>query len=218
VVAASAYVHGRRVADVAIDEASAWAKRPDHVVWIGLLEPTLDMLRHVQVQFDLHPLAIEDAGKAHQRPKLDQYGTGVFIVARTAQLVNGRIAFGETHLFAGQGYVVSVRHGASVSYAPVRQRCEACPTTLSHGEDYILDFIMDNYMPVLETIQAEAETIEDQVLKRELMPGEIERLYLLRRDLLRLRNAVVLRVGGHPGGPDGGGRHLRHELQEHART
>ena len=137
VVAASAYVHGRWVADVAIDEASAWAKRPDHVVWIGLLEPTLDMLRQVQVQFELHPLAIEDAGKAHQRPKLDQYGTGVFIVARTAQLVNGRIAFGETHLFAGQGYVVSVRHGASVSYAPVRQRCEACPTALSHGEDYI---------------------------------------------------------------------------------
>ena len=103
----------------------------------------------------------------------------------------------------------------------MRQRCEACPTTLSHGEDYILtilDFIIDNYMPVLETIQAEAETIEDQVLKRELMPGEIERLYLLRRDLLRLRNAVVLRVGGHPGGPDGGGRNLRHELQEHART
>ena len=195
VVAASAYVHGRRVADVTINEAGAWAKQPDHVVWIGLLEPTLDMLRQVQVQFDLHPLAIEDAGKAHQRPKLDQYGTGVFIVARTAQLVGGRIAFGETHLFAGKGYVISVRHGASVSYAPVRQRCEACPTTLSHGEDYILyailDFIIDNYMPVLETIHAEAEAIEDQVLKRELMPGEIERLYLLRRDLLRLRNAVV---------------------------
>jgi magnesium transporter len=195
VVAASAYVQGRRVADVGIDEAGTWARQPDHVVWIGLLEPTRDMLRQVQIQFDLHPLAIEDAGKAHQRPKLDQYGTGVFIVARTAQLVGGRIAFGETHLFAGKGYVVSVRHGASVSYAPVRQRCEACPTTLSHGEEYILyailDFIVDNYMPVLETIHAEAEAIEDQVLKRELMPGEIERLYLLRRDLLRLRNAVV---------------------------
>jgi len=137
VVAASAYVQGRRVADVGIDEAGTWARQPDHVVWIGLLEPTRDMLRQVQIQFDLHPLAIEDAGKAHQRPKLDQYGTGVFIVARTAQLVGGRIAFGETHLFAGKGYVVSVRHGASVSYAPVRQRCEACPTTLSHGEEYV---------------------------------------------------------------------------------
>jgi magnesium transporter len=195
VVAASAYARGRRVADIAIDEAGAWSKQPDHVVWIGLLEPTMDMLRQVQVQFDLHPLAIEDAGKAHQRPKLDQYGNGVFIVARTAQLIEGRIAFGETHLFAGKGYVISVRHGASVSYAAVRQRCEACPATLSHGEDYILyailDFIVDNYMPVLETIHAEAEAIEDQVLKRELIQGEIERLYLLRRDLLRLRNAVV---------------------------
>jgi magnesium transporter len=195
VVAASAYARGRRVADIAIDEAGAWSKQPDHVVWIGLLEPTMEMLRQVQVQFDLHPLAIEDAGKAHQRPKLDQYGNGVFIVARTAQLIEGRIAFGETHLFAGKGYVISVRHGASVSYAAVRQRCEACPATLSHGEDYILyailDFIVDNYMPVLETIHAEAEAIEDQVLKRELIQGEIERLYLLRRDLLRLRNAVV---------------------------
>ena len=154
VIAASAYVHGRRVAEVALDEAGAWAKQPDHVVWIGLLEPTMAMLRQVQAQFGLHPLAIEDAGKAHQRPKLDQYENGVFIVARTAQLIGGRIAFGETHLFAGQGYVVSVRHGASVSYAAVRKRCEACPTTLSRGEDYILyailDFVVDNYMPVLE--------------------------------------------------------------------
>src|SRR5690349_19679168 len=91
VVAASAYARGRRVADVRLEEAGAWAKQPDHVVWIGLFEPTMAMLRQVQAQFDLHPLAIEDAGKAHQRPKLDQYENGVFIVARTAQLLEGRI-------------------------------------------------------------------------------------------------------------------------------
>jgi Mg2+ and Co2+ transporter CorA len=81
-------------------------------------------------------------------------------IPRTAQMVEGRIAFGETHLFVGRGYVVSVRHGASASYAAVRQRCEACPTVLSQGEDYIvyaiLDFIVDNYMPVVEKIQAES--------------------------------------------------------------
>ena len=78
---------------------------------------------------------------------------------------------------------------------PVRQRCEACPTTLSHGADYILyailDFIVDNYKPVLETIHGEVEAIEDQVLSAELVQAEVERLYLLRRDLLRLRSAVV---------------------------
>jgi magnesium transporter len=116
-------------------------------------------------------------------------------VVRTAQLVNGRIAFGETHLFVGKGYVISVRHGASASYAAVRKRCEACPTTLSHGADYILyailDFVVDNYKPVLEIIHGEVEAIEDQVLSTELVQTEVERLYLLRRDLLRLRNAVA---------------------------
>src|SRR4051795_5632623 len=195
VVAASAYVNGRRIADVSLAEAGAWAQRPRHVVWIGMHEPSAEILGQVQAQFDLHPLAIEDAGKAHQRPKLEQFEAGLFIVARTTQLVTGRIAFGETHLFVGKGYVVSVRHGASVSYAPVRKRCEACPTTLSHGADYILysilDFIVDNYKPVLETIHAEVEAIEDRVLSAELVQTEVERLYMLRRDLLRLRNAVV---------------------------
>jgi magnesium transporter len=195
VVAASAYVNGKRVADVGIEEAGAWSKRPGHVVWIGLFEPSDELLARVQAQFDLHPLAIEDAGKAHQYPKLEQYGEALFIVARTAQLVDRRIAFGETHLFVGRGYVVSVRHGASTSYSTVRKRCEACPITLSHGEDYILyailDFIVDNYAPVLETIQAEVEEIEDKVLATTLKQDGIERLYMLRRDLLRLRNSVV---------------------------
>ena len=195
VIAASVYVGGRRVIDIAVDEAGAWSKRPGHVVWIGLLEPNHELLKRVQAQFDLHPLAIEDAGKPHQRPKLEQYGDALFIVARTAQMLNDRIAFGETHLFVGHGYVVSVRHGASTSYAAVRQRCEACPAVLSHGEDYILyailDFIVDNYMPVLETINAEVETIEDNVFVTALDQSEVQRLYMLRRDLLRLRNAAL---------------------------
>ena len=148
----------------------------------------------MQGQFGLHPLAIEDAAKAHQHPKLEQYGEGIFIVARTAQMVEGRIAFGETHLFVGRGYVVSVRHGASVSYTAVRERSEACPTVLSHGEAYILyailDFIVDNYRPVIQKIHAEVEAIEDAVLATTLSQPDIERLYMLRRDLLRLRNAA----------------------------
>ncbi|QCI63373.1 magnesium and cobalt transport protein CorA [Phreatobacter stygius] len=194
VVAAGVYVDGRRVASIAIDEASSWRGRPGHVVWIGLHEPSLAVLTSVQRQFHLHDLAIEDADHAHQRPKIEQYGDGLFIVARTAQLVGGSIAFGETHLFVGEGYLVSVRHGASTSYAPVRERCESCPRALARGEDYILyailDFIVDNYSPVLETIQEEVETMEALVLANGMGRAQIERLYLLRRDLLRLRNAV----------------------------
>lgn len=195
IVASNAYANGKRVADVSVDEAGAWARREGHLVWLGLYEPTLELLQQVQAQFNLHPLAIEDALSAHQRPKLERYGDCLFLVARTAQLVNGRIALGETHLFVGRGFVVTVRHGASVSYTPVREQTEACPKLLAHVEDYILyailDYIVDNYAPVLETIMAEVEGIEDCVLKRELLQSEVERLYLLRRDLLRLRTAVV---------------------------
>ena len=194
VVAAGAYVDGRRVANIAIEEASSWRSKPGHVVWIGLHEPDMTILTSVQQQFQLHDLAIEDADHAHQRPKIEQYGEGLFIVARTAQLVGDNIAFGETHLFVGEGYLVSVRHGASTSYAPVLARCESCPRALARGEDYILyanlDFIVDNYSPVLETIQEEVEAMEEQVLASAMTRAQIERLYLLRRDLLRLRNAV----------------------------
>lgn len=195
VVASAVYAGGRRVLEIPIEEAGEWSRKPGHVVWIGLHEPSLDLLRRVQAEFGLHELAIEDALKAHQRPKVEQYGEALFVVARTAQMVEGRIAFGETHLFVGRGYVVSVRHGASTTYTPVRERCEAAPKALSEGEDFILyailDFIVDNYIPVIEMIQAEVEEIEDSILGANQPQNQIVRLYQLRRDLLRLRNAAV---------------------------
>src|SRR6187200_3205202 len=111
VVASAAYAAGSRVAEIPIEEAGEWSRKPGHVVWIGLHEPDLELLRQLQREFNLHELAIEDALKAHQRHKLEQYGDALFVVARTAQMFDGRIAFGETHLFVGKGYVVSVRHG-----------------------------------------------------------------------------------------------------------
>ena len=195
VVASSVYAHGVRVADIPVEDAGDWARKDGHVVWIGLLEPEPALLQCVQRQFNLHPLAVEDATNAHQRPKLEQYGDALFVVARTAQLIDGRIAFGETHIFLGQGYIVSVRHGASTSYTSVRQHWETCPTSLAKGEDFILyailDFIVDNYMPVLEALHDEVEEIEDRVLAKPMARSDIERLYMLRRDLLRLRNAVA---------------------------
>jgi magnesium transporter len=195
VVAASVYAGGRFISDIPIEEAGKWAKMPGHVVWIGMFEPSYELLSRIEAQLGLHYLAIEDAGKAHQHPKIEQYGDALFIVARTAQMVAGRIAFGETHLFVGRGYVVSVRHGASTSYSAVRKRCEGCPTTLSHGEDYILyailDFIVDNYMPVLETVHSEVEAMEDRIFAAPLPNDQVKRLYTLRRELLQLRNATA---------------------------
>jgi magnesium transporter len=118
-------------------------------------------------------------------------------------MIDKKIAFGETHVFVGRGYVVSVRHGASTSYAPLRERCESAPVALSHGEDYILyailDFIVDNYAPVLQVIHDEIEKIEDtafgpregSAFGNRRAQVNVRRMYKLRRDLLRLRRAVV---------------------------
>jgi magnesium transporter len=194
-VAAAVYAKGKRVAKIGVEEAGKWQKETGHVVWIGLFEPGHDLLKRVQRQLNLHPLAIEDAERAHQHPKIEEYGDALFIVARTAQMVSGKIAFGETHLFVGHGYIVSVRHGASATYATVRQHCESCPKALSHGEDYILykilDFIVDNYMPVVDAVRKEIEDLEDRVLHETVGTQQVQRLYALRRELLKLRNAVV---------------------------
>src|ERR687897_3887674 len=103
VVAAGVYAGGERVANIQIEDAREWAGRPGHVVWIGLFEPSPELLARVQAQLGLHDLAIEDASKAHQHPKIEQYGDALFVVARTAQMNGPEIAFGETHIFVGHG-------------------------------------------------------------------------------------------------------------------
>lgn len=190
VIAAAAYSEGRKVADIGIEESGAWAARPGHFVWIGIEAPSEPDLRRLQAQFGLHELAIEDALHAHQRPKLETYGDTTFVVLRTAFLEEGHIALGETEIFLGKGYVISVRHGASASYAKVRQRAEAAPRQLAHGEDYVLyalvDFIVDNYLAVVERLAGEVQALEEHVLEP-LSEARIARIYELRRELQKLR-------------------------------
>ena len=191
----AAYGGGRRTADVPIDDAGRIARQEGCFVWIGLYEPTAELLRRVQEQFDLHDLAIEDAHKAHQRPKLEIYGDSLFLVLHTAQLQQGRATFGETHIFVGQGYIVTVRHGASLSYQTVRKRCESTPKLLEHGESFVLyalmDFVVDNYFPILDETEAEIERIEDAVFQESAEGVDVARIYELRRDLLTMRRAMA---------------------------
>jgi magnesium transporter len=195
VIAVAAYSAGRKVRDIPIEESGAWAEKPGHFVWIGIHEPDEGELRQLQRQFNLHELAIEDALKAHQRPKLEQYGETTFLVLRTAFCPDGHITLGETEIFVGQGYIISVRHGASASYAPVRQRAEAAPARLANGEDYvvyaIIDFIVDNYLVVVDHLRADVETLEETILEPPLDEGKIARIYGLRRELQRLKLAVA---------------------------
>jgi magnesium transporter len=194
VVNCAAYCEGKRTADLAVCDVGAEVARGDRFVWIGVHEPDEELLRELQRQFGLHDLAIEDAHRAHQRPKIEVYGDSLFIVLHTAQLVDGKIAYGETHLFVGPGYVVSVRHGPSLSYADVRTRCESTPKLLARGESFVLyalmDFVVDNYLPIIDTIERQVDEIEDAIFAETSQRADIARIYQLRRELLLMHRVV----------------------------
>lgn len=164
-------------------------------VWIGLFEPDRAVLATLQAEFGLHDLAIEDAGKAHQRPKIEAYGDSLFIVANTAQAIDERIAYGETHVFLGARYLVTVRHGASLSYAPARQRVEREPGLLALGPSAalyaVLDAIVDNYLPIVDDFTATLNALEKDIVSERFHRGIVIRLYQLKRELTYMRVAVT---------------------------
>lgn len=194
VVNCAAYQGGCRVADIDLGQAGTVATGDGRFVWIGLHEPDQELLATVQKRFGLHDLAVEDAHNAHQRPKLEIYGESLFLVLRTAQLQDRAIAFGETHIFAGRGYVVTVRHGSSTAYTEVRTRCEGAPKMLSMGESFVvysvMDFIVDHYFPILHELEGEVDALEEAVFSRSSNQSRIARIYDLRHELLLLRRAV----------------------------
>jgi magnesium transporter len=164
-------------------------------VWIGLHEPSEELLSRVQDEFHLHDLAIEDAHRAHQRPKIELYGDSIFVVLRTAQMNQEKhIEFGETHFFVGTNFIVSIRHGSSVAYTEVRSRCETMPELLGKGQGFVLyaimDFIVDRYFPVVNELEMELEAVEDKIFKEKPSRETTEQIYLLKRELLDVKRAV----------------------------
>lgn len=198
VINSAAYHNGERVAIVPVpDLGDAW-RYSDRFFWVGLYEPSEPLLAHIQEAFGLHDLAIEDAHNAHQRPKLEVYDDSMFVVLRTARLCEEgehRIEFGETHVFVGPRYVVTVRHGSLKSHVGLRTRCEASPHLLAKGEGFVLhalmDFIVDQYFPVLDALQAELDELEEQIFSGTFVRDITARIYHLRRDLLSLKQAVT---------------------------
>jgi magnesium transporter len=197
VVNSIAYAGGLRLGEVAIPDISEVLKQPGRFVWIGLHEPDAEVLTEVQGEFALHDLAIEDAARAHQRPKLERYGDSLFAVLRTAHLdrATGTIDFGETHLFVGSNYVVSIRHGASLPYVEVRSRCEASPDLLAKGPGFVLyalmDFIVDQYFPLVDAFEERLEELEDDIFRQTLTRETTERIYQLKRNLLEVKRAIA---------------------------
>ncbi len=186
---------GRKIGTVEIDDISEILKFPGQFIWIGLHEPSDELLRRIQQEFALHDLAVEDALRAHQRPKIEEYGDSLFVVLRTAQLGDGKIEFGETHIFVGPRYIVSIRHGASFPYTEVRARCEAAPQLLRKGPGFVLyalmDFVVDHYFPIVDELEEKLETLEEQIFDGGFNRRTTERIYDLKRDLVALKRAVA---------------------------
>lgn len=195
IVNSVAYRSGKRLAEVPIESISEAVKEPHTFVWVGLHDADPSLLMKIKEEFDLHELAIEDALKAHQRPKLESYGASLFVVVKTAQLLEGSVIYGETHFFVGANFLVSVRHGPSQGYAQVRARTEQTPQMLAKGPAYalyaLLDFIVDNYQPVMTHFEKEFEQLEADIFKGQFRAEAIERLYDLKTQLHNLRNAVT---------------------------
>lgn len=187
--------HGKR-RDITLDEISdVLAVEDGSFVWVGLYEPADAILEKLQEEFCLHDLAVEDAQNAHQRPKLEAYGNSLFLVMHTAQVVDERISYGETHAFLGPRYLVTVRHGASLSYAPVRERVQREPELLGLGPSYglyaVLDFIVDNYRPIVDEFRGTLDALEKDIFADTYRRVTVVRLYELKRELTKMRLAVA---------------------------
>ncbi|MBS0200176.1 MAG: magnesium and cobalt transport protein CorA [Proteobacteria bacterium] len=171
------------------------AKDDGSFVWVGLYEPDEHLLDVLQEEFDLHDLSIEDAHNAHQRAKLEVFGNTLFMAVHTAQMVDKHLRFGETHVFYGPRFLLTVRHGASLSFAAARQKLEREPELLKLGPAValhgVLDFIVDNYEPIVDAFSQELDSLEHAIFAEDFSRGTIQRLYTLRKELTKMRMAVM---------------------------
>jgi magnesium transporter len=195
IVNSAAYSEGRRVANVDINNIEQVLNETENFVWIGLHEPEASTLQTVQQQLQLHDLAIEDALKAHQRPKMETYANSLFIVLRTAQINKQQhIDFGETHFFLGNNFIITLRHGSSIAYSDVRARCEKTPDLLSKGPGFalyaVMDSIVDQYFPVIEALEQELINVEEKIFGEKPSRETTQRIYDLKRELLEVKRAV----------------------------
>src|SRR5579863_456804 len=194
----AAYQDGRKLADIDIADIGSYVSRPECFVWVALQDPEPEELAQMQRQFDLHELAIEDARHGHQRPKVDEYGESLFAVLHTLDWEDDELTVGELNVFVGENYVLSVRNRCKEGFADVRARCEREPHLLKEGAAFVryalTDAVVDRYFPILETLGAELDAIEDRIFgKLSLRESRalIEDLYRLKRRLVLLHNHVA---------------------------
>jgi len=191
------YDDGRIVAEPGLDGVSEALEAKSGFVWIALRDPTDDELQRLQHELDLPPLAVEDARKGHQRPKLEEYGDMLFAAMHLLEAgPDGELEVGEVHVFVGPRFIVSVRHRSNQGFLGVRGRAEREPHLLRLGPGFVfyalLDAVVDRYFPLIDEVEAELEHLESTMFQ----PGQdrqavVQRLFAQKQRLATLRHAVT---------------------------
>ena len=226
IVDGGVYKAGRRVASPAdVTALGAACRDAETVVWLGLYEPAAEDLAAVAREFGLHELAVEDAVKAHQRPKLERYGDTLFLVLRPARYEDETetVLFGELDVFVGPQFVVTVRHGEAPPLAGVRRALEGRPEVLARGPHAIVhaicDHVVDGYVPVVAGLENDIDEIEDDVFGGRT--GVSRRIYELTREVIAFQRAtaplgaMLGRLMAEPGLDEEDRRYLR-DVHDHA--
>jgi len=188
------YQNGRKLADIEPQDIHRYLAQPDCFVWVALLEPDAATLELMQAEFDLHPLAVEDARHGHQRPKIEEYGDVLFVVLHMIETGETELRVGEVDVFVGRNFILSVRTGVEKGFRDVRARAEREPELLRRGPGYVLyalmDAVVDRYFPILQTIEVDLERIEEEIFAATSPRANIVALYVLKQRLMAFRHAV----------------------------
>jgi magnesium transporter len=190
-----AYQEGKKLSDIPVEDISDYLERPGCFVWVALRDATDAEMAKMREEFSLHELAVEDAARGHQRPKIEEYGDSLFTVVHTVDLEGDTLVIGELAIFAGPNYALSVRRDVIKGFLGVRARAEREPHLLSMGSSFVMyalmDAVVDRYFPVVDMLESELETIEDRIFTHGAQRQNVERLYQLKRKGLELRHAVI---------------------------
>ncbi len=196
IIAAHRYSAGKRSDHSLVLDGKLRKPLPaHHFDWVGLADPKPQEMELIRSQFGLHPLAIEDALNPNQMPKVEAYGNQLFIVARTAGIEEGEnIAYGQTAIFLGKDFIVSVRFGSTRAHNALRQRLESDAERLAEGPDYvahaILDFIVDGYLPIMEKLEVSVQAMEERAIDVFPERSTIRRIFRQRRQLRRFHQII----------------------------
>jgi magnesium transporter len=200
IVDSAIYVDGRRDASRSLEEIQDTRREKGGFAWIGLYDPTREEVDSVAGEFGLHELAVKEALKVHQRPKIERYGETLFVVLKAARYVEEReeVEFGEVHAFVGSDFVVTVRYGEANGLIEVRRWAESRPELLRKGPYAVLYAIMDriveDYLSVVEGLENDIDEIEVEVFGNK--PDVSRRIYELFREVIQFHQATQPLAGG----------------------